>query len=143
MTSLNPSHNPFRHSSGRHAQAVHQPSAPSSSFPDDLPISDSDSDSEYGVDEHLRGERRARREGRKRVRAAMPPMPDLRFEQVSGECSLTVESILPCYPIGDPALGPRSDSVVPSLETVDSVRAERAVIPPLDPTIPLPPTNKA
>ncbi|GFZ46242.1 hypothetical protein JCM24511_04489 [Saitozyma sp. JCM 24511] len=79
MTSLNPSHNPFRHPSGRHAQAVHQPSAPS--FPDDLPISDSDSDSEYGVDEHLRGERRARREGRKRVRAAMPPMPDLRFEQ--------------------------------------------------------------
>ncbi|RSH91240.1 hypothetical protein EHS25_009539 [Saitozyma podzolica] len=100
MTSLNPSHNPFRHPSGRHAQAVHQPSAPSSSFPDDLPIPDSDSDSEYGVDEHLRGERRARREGRKRVRAAMPRMPDLRFEQVSGEWNTTGETIPPRHRVG-------------------------------------------
>jgi hypothetical protein len=78
MTSLDPSHNPFRDPSGRHAQAVHRSSP--SAFPDDLDI---DSDSDLGVDDHVRAELQGRRKGRRRVRAAMPPMPDLRFEQVS------------------------------------------------------------
>ena len=91
MTTLNPSHNIFRRSSGRHAQAVHRASpdrselddekSGHSSFPNDLPLSSNDSD--LGPDESLRAERRSRSEGRKRVKGAMPPMPDLRFEQVS------------------------------------------------------------
>lgn len=77
MTSLNPSHNIFRHPSGRHAQAVHESSPPSDEkdtsgyparFPDDL-----------GVDDTVE---RARRDGRDRVRRGMVPVPDLRFEQV-------------------------------------------------------------
>ncbi|ORY32225.1 hypothetical protein BCR39DRAFT_41625 [Naematelia encephala] len=76
MTTLNPSHNPFRKPSGRHAQAVHEPA---SDFPDDLPISD---DEDLGVDDERRKARReGKREARKRVRGAMPPLPDLRFEQ--------------------------------------------------------------
>lgn len=70
MTSVNPSHNVFRHSEGRHAQAVHQ----STQFPDDLPAKDDDS-----IDGDLP---RVKKEARKRVRQQMPPMPDLRFEQV-------------------------------------------------------------
>jgi len=70
MTSVNPSHNVFRHSEGRHAQAVHQ----STQFPDDLPAKDDDS-----IDGDLP---RVKKEARKRVRQKMPPMPDLRFEQV-------------------------------------------------------------
>jgi hypothetical protein len=88
MTTLNPSHNIFRASSGRHAQAVYHA--------DDLPPSEKPSSSssaaggasgfpdlcdDLGIDDSV-GEKRGRREGRKRVRAAMPPMPDLRFEQV-------------------------------------------------------------
>ncbi|WVQ78190.1 hypothetical protein IAT38_000273 [Cryptococcus sp. DSM 104549] len=65
MTSLDPSHNPFREK----AQAVRRPEAQSSPFPDDVP--------ELSHRDHLR----ARKEGRKRVKAAMPPLPDLRFEQ--------------------------------------------------------------
>jgi len=85
MTSLNPSHNPFRKSEGRHAQAVRHPSQEdineepkSSLFPDTLPLSPSASDDESEV-----AEKKARWEGRKRVRGAMPAVPDLRFEQVS------------------------------------------------------------
>lgn len=77
MTSLNPSHNPFRKSSGRHAQAIHRSSDTDADadadFPEDLPISDTD---EIGP------VRKGRKEGRKRIRKAVPPMPDLRFEQV-------------------------------------------------------------
>jgi hypothetical protein len=73
MTSLNPSHNVFRHPSGRHAQAVHEPSSSDekagAGFPDDL-----------GVDDSVE---QARRVGRERVRRGMVPVPDLRFEQVS------------------------------------------------------------
>jgi hypothetical protein len=89
MTTFNPSHNPFRKPQGRHAQAVHRPSPEpsdvdsddehepgSSSFPDDLPSNESDSES---GEEH----QRARRQGRGRVKASIPPLPDLRFEQVS------------------------------------------------------------
>jgi hypothetical protein len=71
MTTVNPSHNVFRQSEGRHAQAVHQ----SSQFPDDLPAKDDDS-----IDGDMP---RVKKEARKRVRQQMPPMPDLRFEQVS------------------------------------------------------------
>ncbi|WWD01529.1 hypothetical protein V866_008474 [Kwoniella sp. B9012] len=70
MTSLNPSHNPFRSS----AQAVHHPSTEKqqSNFPDSLPT----------VNEHHHEDhKKARKEGRKRVKQAMPVMPDLRFEQ--------------------------------------------------------------
>jgi hypothetical protein len=70
MTTVNPSHNVFRQSEGRHAQAVHQ----SSQFPDDLPAKDDDS-----IDGDMP---RVKKEARKRVRQQMPPMPDLRFEQV-------------------------------------------------------------
>ena len=93
MTTLNPSHNPFRPSSGRHAQAVHRPSrspssAPSSTspsasrpypsaFPDNLP---GDTDSDLGSDDPDRGN--AKHRARKRVKAVVPPLPDLRFEQV-------------------------------------------------------------
>ncbi|WWD15809.1 hypothetical protein CI109_100233 [Kwoniella shandongensis] len=76
MTTLDPSHLPFRHD----AQAVHRahPSSSSASpqsatFPDDLP--------EVTAKDEARGHSRARKEGRKRVKNAMPPMPDLRFEQ--------------------------------------------------------------
>ncbi|OCF71986.1 hypothetical protein I204_07250 [Kwoniella mangroviensis CBS 8886] len=70
MTSLNPSHNPFKSS----AQAVHHPSPEKqqSNFPDSLPT----------VNEHHHEDhKKARKEGRKRVKQAMPVMPDLRFEQ--------------------------------------------------------------
>jgi hypothetical protein len=85
MTSLNPSHNVFRHSEGRHAQAVHQ----SSQFPDDLPAKHGEDD-----DDSIDGDEPARikKEARRRVRQQMPPMPDLRFEQVS---------FLPTSPWGD------------------------------------------
>jgi hypothetical protein len=72
MTTLNPSHDPFRKSEGRHAQAVRQ----SSQYPDNLPVEDNES-----IDGD--GPSRAKREARRRVRQQMPPMPDLRFEQVS------------------------------------------------------------
>lgn len=72
MTTLNPSHDFTRKSEGRHAQAVRT----ASSYPDDLPVGDDES-----IDED--GPSRAKKEGRKRVRQQMPPMPDLRFEQVS------------------------------------------------------------
>ena len=106
MTTLNPSHNPFRQSSGRHAQAVHRPSpepsetGPSSTresktFPDQLPTSSDDDDddddddeaggdsnrSDLGVDGDY-GKRNAKRQGRKRVKAVVPALPDLRIEQV-------------------------------------------------------------
>jgi len=68
MSTFDPSHNPLRKPAGRHAQAVYDPSAVQD-------VSDSDSD-------ESQGERRARKEGRRRVRAAMPPLPDQRFEQV-------------------------------------------------------------
>ena len=68
MATLDPSHNPLRKPQGRHAQAVYDASAAQD-------VSDSESDESAG-------ERRARKEGRKRVRAAMPPLPDQRFEQV-------------------------------------------------------------
>ncbi len=99
MTTFNPSHNPFRTSSGRHAQAIHRPSpetsddgdlpskksGPSIRFPDDLPLSDtnsdSDSDSDLGVDDER--VTKGRKEGRRRVKAGMMPIPEMRFEQVS------------------------------------------------------------
>ncbi|KAK4687722.1 hypothetical protein P7C73_g2388, partial [Tremellales sp. Uapishka_1] len=68
MTTLNPSHNPFRASKGRHAQAVHRPDQ---DFPDDIDLSDSD----------LSPRKRGQLEGRQRIKRAVPPMPDLRFEQ--------------------------------------------------------------
>lgn len=76
MTSLDPSHNIFRKSSGRHAQAVYNAQDAPSTAEDDL------SDDEMGVDDHVRAQRRGKKEGRKRVRQAMPPLPDQRFEQV-------------------------------------------------------------
>jgi hypothetical protein len=87
MTTLDPSHNVFRHPSGRHAQAVHEPNR----FPDILPSITDDRDggeSDGSIDgEHLTSRQkerlRAKREAVKRVRANVPPMPDLRFEQVS------------------------------------------------------------
>jgi hypothetical protein len=75
MTTANPSHNPFRESEGRHAQAIHRASG--TQFPDDLPARDDDEESIDG------DERKVKREARRRVRQVMPPMPDLRFEQVS------------------------------------------------------------
>jgi hypothetical protein len=74
MTTANPSHNPFRESEGRHAQAIHRSSQ--TQFPDDLPAR---SDDEESIDD----ERKVKREARRRVRQVMPPMPDLRFEQVT------------------------------------------------------------
>lgn len=82
MTTLNPSHNVFRHPAGRHAQAVHEPSP---SFPDQLPSvtkEDDDLSIDSDLDERDRELLRAKREARRRVQGAMPPMPDLRFEQV-------------------------------------------------------------
>ena len=74
MTSLNPSHDPLRESKGRHAQAVRR----ASDFPDDLPEEDDQS-----IDGEGHRTARIKKEARHRVRAQMPPMPDLRFEQVS------------------------------------------------------------
>lgn len=89
MTTLNPSHNPFRTPTDKHAQAVHEPSSSSgkhakASFPDDLPAqSDAESDdSDLGVDVS-RAEKRGRKAGRQRIQRGMVPVPDLRFEQVS------------------------------------------------------------
>lgn len=78
MTTLNPSHNPFRKPEGRHAQAIHDPS--STAQTDSL--SDASSTSDLGDDEKHITVKKAKKEGRKRVRAVMPPMPDMRFEQV-------------------------------------------------------------
>ena len=86
MTTLNPSHNVFRQSEGRHAQAVYRASEASSSTPPE----GSDFEDDLSVDdrvERVRAARRGRKEGRQRVRRAMPPMPDLRFEQVSSGVS--------------------------------------------------------
>ncbi|KAL7422204.1 hypothetical protein Q5752_002850 [Cryptotrichosporon argae] len=69
MTTLNPSHDPFHHTDKRHGQAVYRAEAPD--YPD---LDDVD-------DEPAHARAKARREGRRRVRAAMPPLPDLRFEQ--------------------------------------------------------------
>lgn len=68
MSTLDPSHNPFRKPEGRHAQAVYEA---------DTARVEDESDSDES-----QGERRARKEGRRRVRAAVPPLPDQRFEQV-------------------------------------------------------------
>lgn len=95
MTSLDPTHIPLHPFRGKasEGQALHrpadaEPSKSSSSFPDELPR-DSDnesSDEEMSVDGDARAaERRARREGRKRVQNAMLPIPDQRLEQVSPE----------------------------------------------------------
>ncbi|WVR05084.1 hypothetical protein IAU60_002096 [Kwoniella sp. DSM 27419] len=70
MTSLDPSHIPFRSS----AQAVHRPSGEdkvSSGFPDTLPSVPKKGDKQG----------KARRQGRERVKQNVPPLPDLRFEQ--------------------------------------------------------------
>jgi hypothetical protein len=87
MTTLDPSHNPFRTSSGRHAQAIHrQDSNLSEKRPgenDDIDYPELDDLHPSSVDAGIQAERKGRREGRRRVRAAAPPMPDLRFEQVS------------------------------------------------------------
>jgi hypothetical protein len=77
MTTLNPSHNVFREPEGRHAQAVRQADAASGSGSD---VDGVDGD----LDSRPQGVKRAKRHGRKRVKAAMPPIPDMRFEQVSG-----------------------------------------------------------
>lgn len=86
MTTLNPSHNPFRASEGRHAQAVYQassqPEGPSAGTASTSRFPDNFVDELESVDDDVPA-RRGRREGRQRVRRAMPPMPDLRFEQVS------------------------------------------------------------
>lgn len=74
MTTLDPTHNPLRTPSGRHAQAIRRPSE----FPDDLPVEDDQS-----IDGEGHHTSRIKREARHRVRSQMPPMPDLRFEQVS------------------------------------------------------------
>ena len=104
MTTLDPSHNIFRESSGRHAQAVHRADdipldRPAASAP---PDEDEEDESEMGIDDELgvddrlpsssaaaaaraadaRAKRKGKMEARRRVRGAMPPMPDLRFEQV-------------------------------------------------------------
>lgn len=76
MTTLNPSHNIFREPEGRHAQAVRQADAASGSGSD---VDGVDGD----LDSRPQGVKRAKRHGRKRVKAAMPPIPDMRFEQVS------------------------------------------------------------
>lgn len=73
MTTLNPTHNPLREPKGRHAQAIHE----ASQFPDDLPAEDDQS-----IDQDGHHTSKVKREARRRVRAQMPPMPDLRFEQV-------------------------------------------------------------
>ncbi|WRT67013.1 uncharacterized protein IL334_003979 [Kwoniella shivajii] len=78
MTSLNPSHNPFSSS----AQAIHhttteddeKPSSSSSSFPDSLPTV-------REQHHHHADHPKATKEGRKRVKQALPIIPDLRFEQ--------------------------------------------------------------
>ncbi|OCF39459.1 hypothetical protein I317_06732 [Kwoniella heveanensis CBS 569] len=80
MTSLDPSHIPFSKS----AQAVHhvETSASddkSSKFPDTLPTVRQRHEGGRG---HRKGKgKHSEGEGRERVRQAMPPMPDLRFEQ--------------------------------------------------------------
>lgn len=76
MTTANPSHNFLRHSEGRHAQAVRR--ASDSQFPDDLPARHDDEESIDGDESS-----KIKKEARRRVRQQMPPMPDLRFEQVS------------------------------------------------------------
>lgn len=73
MTTLDPTHNPLRDPKGRHAQAIHK----ASEFPDDLPEDDT-----LSIDEEGHHTARVKREARHRVRAQMPPIPDLRFEQV-------------------------------------------------------------
>jgi hypothetical protein len=76
MTTANPSHNFFRESEGRHAQAIHR--ASNTQFPDDLPAKHDDEESIDGDESS-----KVKRDARRRVRQVMPPMPDLRFEQVS------------------------------------------------------------
>ena len=88
MTTFNPSHDPFRESKGRHAQAVHRASndesgsesQSQSQYPDQLPVAQDDDQSIDG-DGHRTA--KIKREARHRVKAQMPPLPDLRFEQVS------------------------------------------------------------
>lgn len=85
MTSLDPTHIPLHPFRGKasEGQALHHPSSSSKSsgsFPDELPADSSDD--EISVDGERHAERRARREGRKRVQAAMLPIPDQRLEQV-------------------------------------------------------------
>jgi hypothetical protein len=78
MTTLDPSHNPFHSSSGRHAQAVHQ--STDSQLPDTLPTpSDVDAQGHPTASGAIK---KGRAEGRKRVKAVVPALPDLRFEQV-------------------------------------------------------------
>lgn len=91
MTSLNPSHNPFHEQDARHGQAIHDPSG-SSSFPDNLPNEQSGSESDnsdLGGDDSKRAVRRGRKEGRQRIQRGMMPVPDLRFEQVSCQSTLS------------------------------------------------------
>lgn len=89
MTTFNPSHDPFRESKGRHAQAVHRTSDTEadsdSQYPDQLPSAQEDDQSIDG-DGHRTA--KIKREARHRVKAQMPPLPDLRFEQVSPRFSL-------------------------------------------------------
>ncbi|WVF72301.1 hypothetical protein IAT40_007114 [Kwoniella sp. CBS 6097] len=78
MTSLNPSHIPFNKS----AQAVHHAESSSESgekskFPDSLPTVHQ----RHGRGHNNRKGKHHEGEGRERVKQAMPPMPDLRFEQ--------------------------------------------------------------
>ncbi|EIW69556.1 hypothetical protein TREMEDRAFT_30372 [Tremella mesenterica DSM 1558] len=73
MTTLNPSHLPIPGSS--RGQAIYDPSSSRDVFPSmDMDHLSDDDD-----------ERKGRREGRKRVRGNMPPLPDLRFEQTISE----------------------------------------------------------
>lgn len=80
MTTLDPSHNPF----SSKAQAVHRPDREiSSQFPDTLPTAhDSESRPRRRHRHGRRSREQEREEARERVKASMPPMPDLRFEQV-------------------------------------------------------------
>lgn len=83
MTSLDPTHIPLHPSRGKatEGQALHRPS---SSFPDEVPgdATDSSDDDDISVDGDARAtQRKARREGRKRIQNAMLPIPDQRLEQ--------------------------------------------------------------
>lgn len=88
MTSLDPSHIPGLSKKPRTGQAVHDPSQTTEAdveekaeFPDE--VSDIDSDA---------AELRARKEGKRKIRSAVPAIPDLRFEQVGGSDHVLYES---------------------------------------------------